>query len=306
MDQIIVCLQTTSLAQKVAQALSLPLHQARYSSFADGEINVSLEQSALYHGKTVIIFQSTGHPVNELVLGVSFLAQELKNAGAKKIILVAPYLGYSRQASSSAAQKPGHAALVAKLFESAGIDMLISVALHDERIIDYFSIPVINLQASGLITEKIQKLGLSENSCLIAPDQGAIKLVQPIASALKLGFISFAKERIADDQIKLRCQQGDCHAAVGIVIDDIIATGSTAMSICDWCRKLEYKKIIGFFLHPVFAGNAIEKIGSSCFDRIFVSNSLKLSVEAEKQSCIEQFDISPLIINAIKKMEHNG
>lgn len=302
MNSEFICLQKTELAQKVTQAFKKPLHEARFRKFADGEINVELQDSSIYAGKTVIIIQSASHPVNEHTLGISFLAYELQNAGAARVIGVIPYFGYSRQEKSSIAGKPGHAAVIAKLFESAGIDELFVVDLHDEALLDFFSIPIHNLSAQSIIAQHIKEYqDSSKEPCLVAPDKGAADYVEAIAMKIDVGTLIFSKERFAIDQTRITGSNGDCRGTTGIIIDDIMATGGTAINVADALHDRGYKKIYGYFVHPVFAGDAIERIQESSFNTIYVSNTLPLPAAAQNKPFIKQFDVSNIIIKAVQK-----
>ena len=296
-------MQKTNLAQNVADSLHIPLQEAKYRQFADGEINVVLEKSEQYANKTVVIIQSTGRPVNEHLLGVAFLAQELKNVGAKKVIAVIPYFGYARQERSTIENKPGHAAVIAKMFEVAGIDELIAVELHDKKLIKLFSIPVHNLSARSIIAEHIKDQCASlSDVCLVAPDKGATTYVEDVAHKIGVGTLIFSKERFATDQTRIVGISGDCQGTIGIVIDDIIATGGTAINVCDLLPGRGFQNVYGYFVHPVLAGNVVERLKASCFDTIYVSNTLPLPLDAQNKPFIKQFDVSSIIVTQLQKI----
>jgi ribose-phosphate pyrophosphokinase len=297
-----ICLQSTVLAQKIADSFYKPLHQAKFITFADGEINVTLENPVLFHGKIVTIIQSTGNPTNDFLLGTAFLAQELKNAGASTVIAVLPYFGYSRQERSSIAGKPGHAKVVAQLLQDAGIDELITVQLHDASIIDFFSIPVHDLSAASTIAMHIQKQQKTlKDICLVAPDKGAHEYVESIARRIGVHSLLFLKERFAKDKTRIVGIAGDCHGATAVIIDDIIATGGTAIQVAHELAERGYTNIEGYFVHPVFAGDAVARIETSDFDRLYVSNTLPLP-SGTKDSFIQQFDVSHNIVELLRKI----
>src|SRR3990167_8577109 len=209
MNYELIALIETDLAHNVARGLQKKLHLADYREFADGEVGVSLEHPEQFAGKPAVIIQSTGAPVNEHTLGVAFLAQELKNAGAVRIIAVIP-----------------------KLFEASGIDELVVVDLHEPRAIDFFSIPVHNLKAQSVIADHIKKeMPSLSKTCLIAPDKGAADYVKQVAHMIRVGTLIFSKERFAGDQTRVLGYEGSCSGTTGIILDDIIATGGTAVNV---------------------------------------------------------------------------
>ncbi len=298
-----IALQETDIARRVANQLKRDLHIVHYREFADGEVHVSLSDYEQYAGKTVVIIQSTGDPVNEHTMGVAFLAHALKNAGAAKVIAVIPYLGYARQERSAIEGKPGSVAVIAKLFESSGIDEMIVVDLHEPRAIDFFSIPVHNVAAQPVIAQHIkQQLDSLSGVCLIAPDKGAEQYVQQVAHMLSVGTLTFSKERFAADQTRVLGHEGSCVGTTAIMIDDIIATGGTAINVADTLPQMGYQEIMGYFVHPVLAGTAIEKIAKSSFEKIFVSNTLPLKKAAQESAKIAVFDVSAILVEKLESL----
>ncbi len=303
MKYVFVCLRISEIAQKVAMAFDSSLYEIPLVKFADGEINVRIEDTSLFKNQTVIIVQSTQHPVNDYVLGIAFLAQELKNAQAAHVIAVIPYFGYSRQERSLIPGKAGHARIIAALYEAAGIDQLLTVEMHDTKILEFFSIPLYNVSTHTFITHHIQDhLRASMPVCLVAPDQGARSYVENIAHALGVDMLIFSKERYGVDQTRIINTVGHCTSIVGIIIDDIIATGGTVMNVARILRKKGCEKIYGYFIHPIFAGDSIDRLKENHFTMIYIGNTLPLPAAIKDDSLVQQIDISHLIITALQTM----
>jgi ribose-phosphate pyrophosphokinase len=91
---------------------------------------------------------------------------------------------------------------------------------------------------------------------------------------------------------------GSCEGTTGIIIDDIIATGGTAIQVAHELIARGYTTIEGYFVHPVFAGDAITQLRSSDFSKLYVSNTLPLPADAQ-HAFIQQFDVSTIIVEAL-------
>jgi ribose-phosphate pyrophosphokinase len=301
MNYELICIQETELARKISKQLGKDLHTTTLQQFADGEINVELNDPALFRDKIAVIIQSTGIYVNEHTLAVAYCAHELKNAGAYKVIAVIPYFGYGRQERSTIQGKSGHAAVVAKLFEGAGIDEIVAVELHELSLIDLFSIPVHNIRLQHVIAQHIkQRLNFFESTCLIAPDHGAHAYVEDIARVLSVPVLLFEKERYGKDKTRVISQEIASSKKVGIMVDDIIATGGTAIHVCNMLHEQGFTMIYGYFVHPVLAGPALERLHESHFEKIFVGNTLPLSPESCVTGFIESFDVSNAITEKLQ------
>ncbi len=73
------------MAQTMAKTLGLPLGKSEVTTFADGEISVSIGESV--RGSDVFVVQSTSKPVNE------HLMETMLIAGAK-VHTVSPHTGH--------------------------------------------------------------------------------------------------------------------------------------------------------------------------------------------------------------------
>ncbi len=291
-----------NLVKTIAQKLKKELYMPQEQFFADGEMHMSLEDPSLFTNKTVILLQSSSFPVHEHLLRIAFLAHELKNAHAKKIIAVLPYFGYSRQEKSNIENKPGQAYVVAKLLENAGIDALVTVEIHDPVVQTFFSIPTHNISIYDQIAQDIKnKIHTLDDVCLVAPDEGAADSVQKIADKLDLGVLIFRKERYAKNKTRILGKIGTCIGKTAIIIDDIIDTAGTALNVCKELKDQDFEIIYGYFVHPVLSNSAVNKIEQGAFDKIFVANTISLPPEKQSKK-IAVFDISDAIINTIKQI----
>ena len=107
-----------ALAADIAHHLGRPLGKIHCTRFADGEIRVKIEESA--RGMDVFIVQPTCAPANDTLMELLILVDAFRRASAKRITLVIPYYGYSRQDKKIKPREPVTARLVADLITTAG------------------------------------------------------------------------------------------------------------------------------------------------------------------------------------------
>ena len=227
------------LVQSVARGLNLPITIPTITRFADGEIEITLADPEQYQEAIVLLIQSTNFPAHEKSMGISFLAHELKNAGAKKVIAVVPYFGYARHDESSIAGKPGHSFVLARLFEGAGVDHIICVELHNPNLVNYFKIAATNVLLDDLIANHIKNsIPDYQQGCLVAPDAGAVDRVKRIAGKLGMHTIVYEKKRYAPDKTRLVTKYGLRSTDLAIVVDDIIDTGGTALQVSQDLQRI--------------------------------------------------------------------
>ena len=177
--------------------------------------------------------------------------------------------------------------------------------LHAPDVMRFFTIPVTNISVKDTIVAHIKKQFSSlDTVCLVAPDKGAHDYVKDIAKQLKVGTILCSKERFAEDQTRVLDCVIDCEGAVCVVVDDIVSTAGTAVNVTRVLSEREYRDIFCYFVHPVLAGNAVERMREIGINAIFVSNSLPLSSTAKGIPFITVFDISEDIVSILKDKLH--
>lgn len=117
-----------ALAEEIAKHLDLRLGNITVGRFADGEVNVQVNEHI--RGKDVYLVQPTLPPVNESLMELLLMISTMRRASARKITAVIPYYGYARQDRKMQARVPISAADVARLLEAMGVDRVVSVDLH--------------------------------------------------------------------------------------------------------------------------------------------------------------------------------
>jgi len=284
------------LAKKISDKLEKKLIIPNIAKFADSEIKIDLPEGLNLDGGSALIIHSTVDPVNESYMKLFFLTDLLKRKGAKKVDVLTPYFGYSRQCGCKKGEDIGHAKIVANLMECSGVDSVFVVEVHDDTLKSFFSVDFTNILIRGLITEHIKKtFPKIENYCLIATDKGAIGRVQEIAKLLQIDSFFFCKKRSGINNVEITgMSEGSLEGKNAIIIDDIIDTGSTALKVVDKLAKLGANKMYAYFVHPVLSDNAAQKLEKSSVEKIFVTNTVELQ-EGEKIEKIEVLDVSEVL-----------
>jgi len=298
--EIIAFQHNLNLAQKIAHNLGKKVVVPTIERFADGEIEVVLAEPQVISGKKVFIIHSTCPPAHDNLMQLIFLVHALKNAGAQEIVAVIPYFGYARHDKSQIAGKTGAVHVIIKILEAAGINRIITVALHTKETENLFTVPIQNIDIIDLLVEHIKiNIPQYQEYCIVAPDQGAQERIMAIAQKLEVGFIVFHKERYATDKTRVIDSIVECTEKKAIIVDDIIDTGGTALHVCDELVQRGFKDIYGYFVHPVFSGDAAQRVVRSSFKEVFVSDSMPLT---SVSSTIKQYTVAQLLSNVIKNI----
>ncbi|MBI4983141.1 ribose-phosphate pyrophosphokinase-like domain-containing protein, partial [Candidatus Woesearchaeota archaeon] len=92
---ITTCGNFIDIAKKLASKLKAKYSPLTIGAFPDGDLY--LKFNCEVKGKIVVIVQSFQPHPDQSLFDVLFAAETARDLGAKKVILVAPYLAYMRQ-----------------------------------------------------------------------------------------------------------------------------------------------------------------------------------------------------------------
>src|SRR5437773_3356480 len=144
------------LAQQVARQLNIQLGKATVAKFSDGEIMVELLENV--RGKDVFVLQSTCAPTNDHLMELMIMCDALRRSSAARITAALPYFGYARQdGRPRSARVAISAKVVANMLTIAGVNCLLTMALHSVQIYGFFDVPVDNIYAAPVLLGDVWK-----------------------------------------------------------------------------------------------------------------------------------------------------
>jgi ribose-phosphate pyrophosphokinase len=183
-----------ALAEKIAREIQIPLGRLRTERFADGEVRVMIEEST--RGMDVFLVQPTCAPVNESIMELLIMIDAFRRSSARRITLVMPYYGYSRQDKKIKPREPVSARLVADLITTAGASRILAIDLHAGQIQGFFQIPLDHLYAGPLLADYFRKANrIDGNTVVVSPDVGGVARARAMAESLGAGLAIIAKRR---------------------------------------------------------------------------------------------------------------
>ena len=288
------------LGRKIASYLGVDLCQVEIGRFSDGEIKVRIEDNI--RGRDVFIIQPTFAPADNL-LELLLLIDACCRASASRITAVIPYYGYARQDRKDQPRVPISAKLVANLITKAGANRVLALELHAAQIQGFFDIQLDNLFAAPVLLEYIQGKKL-KNVTIVSPDVGGIKMGRAFAKRLGANLAIVDKRRTTADNSEVMNIIGEVAKSDIVILDDIISTAGTITQAAEVLRKAGARTIIAAATHPVFSGDALEKLEASPIEEVIVTNSIPFR-DGERCNKIVVLDVSPLLGEAIRRI-HTG
>lgn len=283
----------TKLAEDIAKKLDVELILANTRKFEDQELKVQIGKD-LYE-EDVVIIQSTAKPANDHLMELLLLADTAKRAGAKRIISVIPYFGYSRQDRHSYKHDPISASLVARLIESSGIDNVITLDLHSKQSEGFFKNGTENLDPSQLF---ISAFNDKKNYIVVSPDIGGLTRAQRMANLLGVDLAVLNKSRVSSGDCVMLEVIGNVTGKDCIIVDDIMDTGNTIFKAANLLSERGANSVSVCITHAVFSGYCVKKIEKHNFKKFYITDTIK---QDDVPSNINVVSVNNLIIEALKK-----
>ena len=292
------------LAASIAKELGMPLGHCSVKRFADGEVQVEIQEHV--RGADVFLIQSTCPPVNESYMETFILLDALKRASAARITAVIPYYGYSRQDRKVAPRAPISAKCVADLLTTAGAERVLSVDLHAGQIQGFFNVPVDHLFSIPTLARHLRDIwGFGADFVVVSPDAGGVERARALAKRLECSMAIIDKRREAPGQAKALNLIGDVREKTAIILDDMIDTAGTLTQAVDSLYKNGAKRVFAAATHAVLSGPAVSRISESRLERVVVTDTIPLAPAAKACGKIEVISVAPLIAEAIKRIHGN-
>ncbi len=284
------------LLEKICAYVNVEQTHAEISRFADGEINLRIEETV--RGHDVFLIESTSPPVNDHLMELLIMIDALKRASANTIAVVMPYYGYARQDRKARGRDPITAKLVANLLMTAGATRVLTVDLHSDQIQGFFDIPVDNLQAFPVFVDALKKNEIldRDRTVIVAPDVGAVKRARKFAEKMGFPIAILDKRRPKENVAEILHVIGDVDGMTSIMFDDMIDTGRTLIEGAKVLKEKGAKDVISCATHGVFSQDALENLQKSEIDHIYVTDSIAHGDLPEK---IKVVSIAPLLGEAM-------
>ena len=287
------CGNSVKIAKKIAKSMKCKYSPMKISLFPDNEMYMKFTHKRV-KGQVVVIVHSFQPLPNKSLFQVVFAAENAKQLGAKKVILVAPYLGFMRQDKMFNYGEAVSNSIMAKLLNNS-VDRVITVDPHLHRISkmeDIFKIRAKNLTANKLIGDYVKKK--SHNVAIIGPDWESYQWAEVVAKEIGCEVSVFRKKRFSSRHVEeVMVKDIDLEGKNVVIVDDIISTGHTIIEAAKKVRKLGARSVTAICVHGLFVEGAVAKIKKAGVARVLSTNCIEHPTNA--------IDVTSLLVAELRK-----
>lgn len=250
------------LAIKVSRILKVPVSYIQVEKLPYGEkyVRIPFEPDK----KAVVVNTFFPNP-DEIIFESRLIGDILREKGVEELILVAPYLSYSRGTGS--------------IFgEAKTLETLIKVLdVYDEIIaVDFYgkSKKVRNLSAMPLLAEYIKEEYDLRDPVVIGPDEISKFWIEEFAETLDSDYGLISKIRVDAQNVVVSKVSADVDGRDVVIADDIVATGSTVIQSAKKLKSLGARNIYVATTHALFKKEIYNEIMKSGIEEIVSTDTI--------------------------------
>ena len=304
-----------AFAERVAAALGVDRDPVEERVFEDGEVKVRA-LADVRAADCVVIQSLDGGPeanVHDRLMRVLLLVGSLKDAGARRVLGVFPYLAYARKDRRTKPQDPLSLRYVAQMLEAVGLDAVMALEVHDLPAFENaFRIPTVPLDTRRLFVDRARALAGGRPLVVVSPDPGGIKRAQLFAEMLGAKGatnrgLAVVEKRRSGGVVSGERVVGEVEGATPLIVDDLTSSGGTLARAAIALTAAGAAPALVAVAHGVFNAQAKERLAAAPIERLLVTDSIDPPrLDAGDLAILEVVSCAELVAEAIRRALAGG
>jgi ribose-phosphate pyrophosphokinase len=249
------------------------------TTFRTGEILCVIDHQL--EGEIIVVGSIVTH---QDLLETLVIIDAAYKAGAQKVILVAPYVFYSRQDTMQAPSSSVGIEIIAKLLKASGVSTLVTVDIHSSDSLKFFDFEVKHITLADIMS--YYHHNFPHDLTIIAPDEGSAKRLL----STQKNIVTIKKIR-THDTISMSLT-GDIKGKNCLIIDDIFDSGSTMLEATKLLKNHGALNVCGYVTH--FLGDSVPSALP-----LYTTNSIPKELAI---GFVQIFSLAPLVAKSLQKV----
>jgi ribose-phosphate pyrophosphokinase len=237
------------LATDLADLTAGEVGKLELRHFPDGETYLRVLTNV--QGGTAFVVCTLARPDPQFV-ALAFLARQLRECGAERVELIAPYLPYLRQDRIFHRGEALTSRLFAELLQQH-FDRLLTVDPHLHRFAsldEIYDVPAVAIHSAPLLAGWVKDH--VEEPLIIGPDAESAQWVEAIARQAGAAWTVFNKVRRGDRKIRMHAPSlAGLRDKTPVLVDDILSSGVTMRQAIRCVREQGLKAPSCLVIHSV-------------------------------------------------------
>jgi ribose-phosphate pyrophosphokinase len=171
------------------------------------------------------------------------------------------------------------------MIQIAGADRYMTLDPHAYQIQGFFSIPGDVLNASHILCKYVLEnlRPYLRDPVVVTVDLGYAKKGRDFAARIDSPIAFVEKRRVANDaRAEALTIIGDVKGRDVILVDDEIDTGRSIAQAVNLIKENGAQRIYVTFVHPIFSGDAVQRLAALPVTEYITTDSIPISVEKQE------------------------
>ena len=261
-------------------------------AFPDGESLVRVQPPG--PDTEAVLVCTLDHP-DAVTVPLLMAAATLRELGAKRVGLVAPYLAYMRQDKRFEPGQAVSARIYAALL-SAHFDWLVTVDPHLHRIAQLEEVYALRSHVVHAAPVLAAWIGEHVNDpVIVGPDGESGQWARDVAQRIGAPVAVVQKTRLGDTHVQETAPEVAEHRhRTPVILDDIISSGRTLVAATGHLHAMGMRDPVCIAVHGLMAGDARQVIEQAGVARVICTNTVGHAPDA--------IDVSAAIAEGVRGM----
>ncbi len=271
---------------KVAGVLNMKLSRQYERFFPDGECyvrpRVNVRRSHVYVIQS--LYSDRRQTINDKLKKLYTFIGAAVDASASEVVAVVPYLGYARSDRKVKSREPVITKYIAEHLESIGTTRILTMDVHNLGSFQnaYRTCRSDNLECKVEFASHMAKEldGVeSTDISVLSPDAGGMPRARRFRGALekRLGpgtALAFLDKEHNAERVRATQIVGEVRPVM-IVVDDMIASGSTIKLAIEAAHKYGAERIYAVATHGLFVGDVNDNLNHPQLYKLVISDTIE-------------------------------
>ncbi len=270
------------LGERIARLLGLPLQEHEERDFEDGEHK--MRPLVDVRGGDVHIVAGLhggdGQSVNDRLCRLLFFIGAVKDAGAARVTVTAPYLCYARKDRRTKPNDPVTTRYIGQIFEAVGTDRIVTMEVHNLAAFqNAFRCSTTHIDGHLVFGQPVAQWLGHAPVVVVSPDIGGAKRAEQFRETLERLLGRPVAKALADKQRSMGRVSGDLFVGdvsgcIAVIVDDLISTGTTMARVAQQCRDRSARAVWLVAAHGVGGMASLPNLTQPFIDRIVLTNTI--------------------------------
>jgi ribose-phosphate pyrophosphokinase len=294
-------------AGRLAAHLGVEVAPVERRDFPDGEryLRFAAEDRFALLGQDVVLVGATES--GESLDDVYRLAGEAAKHGARSLVLVVPYFGYSTMERETRPGEVVTAKVIARQLSAvpraARGNWVLLMDLHGAGIVHYFEGDTVALElyAGPKVVEAIRRLALPQ-LVLASTDMGRAKWVEALANRLHAPVALIHKRRLSGSETRVAAVVGDVAGRDVVIFDDMIRTGGSLVQAAEAYLRAGANSVHAAATHLVLPPGTVERLEAAPLAGVIGTDTHPNHRLVEGRPRFEVVSVADLFADVVRKL----